>query len=63
MLSQFSHRALFNRRMFLSPYAGSLGGLALAHLLSQADKPAAMGLSEDEIFGLFDIRARPKRAA
>ena len=30
-------------------------------LLSQADKPSALGLSEDEIFGLFDIRARPKR--
>lgn len=30
-------------------------------LLSQADKPAAMGLTEDEIFGLFDICARPKR--
>lgn len=30
-------------------------------LLSQADKPATLGLSEDEIFGLFDIRARPKR--
>lgn len=30
-------------------------------LLSQADKPSALGLSEDEIFSLFDIRARPKR--
>jgi SNF2 family DNA or RNA helicase len=30
-------------------------------LLAQADKPAALGLSEDEIFGLFDIKARPKR--
>jgi SNF2 family DNA or RNA helicase len=30
-------------------------------LLAQADKPSALGLSEDEIFGLFDIRARPKR--
>ncbi|MCI0700162.1 MAG: SNF2-related protein [Planctomycetia bacterium] len=30
-------------------------------LLAQADKPATMGLSEDEIFGLFDIKARPKR--
>jgi SNF2 family DNA or RNA helicase len=29
-------------------------------LLAQADKPAALGLSEDEIFGLFDIRARPR---
>jgi SNF2 family DNA or RNA helicase len=32
-------------------------------LLAQADKPAAMGLTEDEIFGLFDIRARPRRGA
>ncbi len=32
-------------------------------LLARADKPAAMGLTEDEIFGLFDVRARPKRAA
>ncbi|MDY3552989.1 SNF2-related protein [Gemmata sp. JC717] len=30
-------------------------------LIAQADKPTALGLSEDEIFGLFDIRARPKR--
>ena len=30
-------------------------------LLSQADKPATLGLSEDEIFGLFDIQTRPKR--
>ena len=30
-------------------------------LLAQADKPSALGLSEDEIFGLFDIKARPKR--
>ena len=30
-------------------------------LLSQADKPATIGLSEDEIFGLFDIQSRPKR--
>ena len=32
-------------------------------LLAQADKPAAMGLTEDEVFGLFDIKARPKRHA
>ncbi|MFO0938468.1 MAG: hypothetical protein U0798_18345 [Gemmataceae bacterium] len=32
-------------------------------LIASADKPAQMGLSEDEIFGLFDIAARPKRAA
>jgi SNF2 family DNA or RNA helicase len=31
-------------------------------LVAAADKPAVMGLTEDEIFGLFDIRARPKRA-
>ncbi|MBP3959702.1 DEAD/DEAH box helicase [Gemmata sp. G18] len=30
-------------------------------LLSQAEKPASLGLNEDEIFGLFDIKARPKR--
>ena len=30
-------------------------------LLSQADKPANLGLTEDEVFGLFDIQARPKR--
>jgi SNF2 family DNA or RNA helicase len=31
-------------------------------LVASADKPAAMGLTENEIFGLFDIQARPKRA-
>jgi SNF2 family DNA or RNA helicase len=30
-------------------------------LIAQADKPESRGLTEDEIFGLFDIRARPKR--
>jgi SNF2 family DNA or RNA helicase len=30
-------------------------------LLAQADKPTTTGLTEDEIFGLFDIKARPKR--
>jgi SNF2 family DNA or RNA helicase len=30
-------------------------------LLAQADKPATLGLTEDEIFGLFDIQARPRR--
>ena len=30
-------------------------------LLAQADKPAAMGLTEDEVIGLFDIQARPRR--
>ncbi|MBY0455901.1 MAG: ATP-dependent helicase, partial [Gemmataceae bacterium] len=30
-------------------------------LLAQAEKPATLGLTEDEIFGLFDITARPKR--
>jgi SNF2 family DNA or RNA helicase len=29
-------------------------------LLANADKPAAMGLTEDEIFGLFDLTARPR---
>src|SRR5436190_6605636 len=32
-------------------------------LIANADKPASLGLSEDEIFGLFDIAARPKRVA
>ena len=32
-------------------------------LLDQTDKPPTLGLTEDEIFGLFDIQARPKRAA
>jgi SNF2 family DNA or RNA helicase len=30
-------------------------------LLANSDKPATMGLTEDEIFGLFDIRVRPRR--
>ena len=30
-------------------------------LLAQADKPANLGLTEDDVFGLFDIQARPKR--
>lgn len=32
-------------------------------LIANAEKPASLGLSEDEIFGLFDIRNRPKKAA
>jgi SNF2 family DNA or RNA helicase len=32
-------------------------------VLEQNDPPPRLGLSEDEIFGLFDIRSRPKRAA
>src|SRR5262249_44856550 len=32
-------------------------------LIEQNDTPSALGLSEDEIFGLFDIKARPKRLA
>ncbi len=32
-------------------------------LIGQADKPSSLGLNEDEIFGLFDIRNRPKRNA
>jgi SNF2 family DNA or RNA helicase len=30
-------------------------------LLANSDKPAAIGLTEDEIFGLFDLKARPRR--
>jgi SNF2 family DNA or RNA helicase len=32
-------------------------------LIAQNGPPASLGLSEDEIFGLFDINARPKRMA
>jgi SNF2 family DNA or RNA helicase len=30
-------------------------------LLAQADKPSRFGLTEEEIFSLFDIKARPRR--
>ena len=30
-------------------------------LLAAADKPANLGLTEDDVFSLFDIQARPKR--
>ena len=32
-------------------------------LLAEAEKPSRVGLSEDEIFGLFDLKVRPRRAA
>lgn len=32
-------------------------------LIEQNDAPASLGLNEDEIFSLFDIQSRPKRAA
>jgi SNF2 family DNA or RNA helicase len=32
-------------------------------LIAQNGPPPSLGLTEDDIFGLFDIRARPKRAA
>ncbi len=32
-------------------------------LIEQNGAPPSLGLSQEEIFGLFDIRARPKRAA
>jgi SNF2 family DNA or RNA helicase len=32
-------------------------------VLEQNGPPARLGLTEDDIFGLFDIRSRPKRAA
>ncbi len=32
-------------------------------LIEQSDTPQAMGLSQEEIFALFDIEARPKRGA
>src|SRR5436190_645970 len=34
-----------------------------AELIEQNGPPPSMGLTEDEIFGLFDITARPRRAA
>jgi SNF2 family DNA or RNA helicase len=32
-------------------------------LISNNGPPAALGLSEEEIFGLFDIKSRPRRLA
>lgn len=32
-------------------------------MLGQNGPPPALGLTEDDIFGLFDVKARPKRAA
>jgi SNF2 family DNA or RNA helicase len=32
-------------------------------LIEQNGPPSSLGLTEDEIFQLFDIKARPKRAA
>ena len=32
-------------------------------LIEQSGPPPSLGLTEEEIFGLFDIQARPKRAA
>jgi hypothetical protein len=32
-------------------------------MLSQNGPPINMGLSEEDVFGLFNITARPKRAA
>jgi SNF2 family DNA or RNA helicase len=32
-------------------------------LIAQNGPPPTLGLSEDEIFGLFDVKARPRRAA
>jgi SNF2 family DNA or RNA helicase len=34
-----------------------------SELIEQNGPPPSLGLSEEEIFGLFDIRSRPKRAA
>jgi SNF2 family DNA or RNA helicase len=34
-----------------------------SELIEQNGPPPSLGLSEDDIFGLFDIRARPRRAA
>ena len=32
-------------------------------LIEQNGPPPSLGLTEEEIFGLFDIQARPRRAA
>jgi SNF2 family DNA or RNA helicase len=32
-------------------------------LIAQSGAPPSLGLTEDDIFGLFDVKARPKRAA
>lgn len=32
-------------------------------LLAQSEGPSALGMSQDEIFGLFEIKARPKKQA
>jgi SNF2 family DNA or RNA helicase len=32
-------------------------------LIEQNEAPPSLGLTQEEIFGLFDIQARPKRAA
>jgi SNF2 family DNA or RNA helicase len=32
-------------------------------LIAQNGQPSSLGLTEDELFGLFDIKARPRRAA
>jgi SNF2 family DNA or RNA helicase len=32
-------------------------------LLAEAEKPTKQGLTEEEVFGLFDLKARPRRAA
>ena len=34
-----------------------------AELIEQSGPPPALGLTEDDVFGLFDIKNRPKRAA
>jgi SNF2 family DNA or RNA helicase len=34
-----------------------------SELIEQNEAPAALGLTQEEIFGLFDIQARPRRAA
>ena len=32
-------------------------------LIAQSGPPPSLGLTEDDIFGLFDVKARPKRTA
>jgi len=32
-------------------------------LIESSEAPPQLGMTEEEIFGLFDIQARPRRAA
>ena len=46
-----------------SPRCWRRSGKLFNELIAQNGPPPALGLTEDEIFGLFDIRSRPKKAS